>query len=198
MRIPSTFVFGIKEVGNRLPEAFNLIITHLPTYRNYIVARRQVLDILNKPIIVDVQPNIMFLRVDDPDNAVESFRRTLVDKDTPILRVIPVDKVIEPYVEEVSEWVKRIFYEKCSDKNSFAIRMDGHLYSRDPEKDKGWLPRDEAIKIIASEINNPVNLSDPQCLIYIKIVQLYGYTELASLTIGPPSRILSIAKMKGY
>ncbi len=190
---------GIQDgVEKGLAEAFNLIITHLPTYRNYIVARRQVLDILNKPIIVDVQPNIMFLRVDDPDKAVEAFRRTLEDKDTPILRVIPVDKVVEPYVEEVAEWVKRIFYEKCSENSSFAIRMDGHLYSRDPEKEKGWLPRDEAIKIIASQIDNPVNLSDPQCLVYIKIVQLYGYTELASLTIGPPSRILSIAKMKGY
>ncbi len=181
-----------------MPEAFNLIITHLPTYRNYIVARRQVLDILNKPIIVDVQPNIMFLRVDDPDKAVEAFKRVLAEKDTPILRVIPVDKVAEPYVEEVADNVRRLFYERCGEESSFAIKMDGHLYSRDPEKGKGWIPREDAIKSIAALIDNPVNLSDPQCLVYIKIVQLYGYTELAAITVGAPSRILSIPKMKGY
>ncbi|MCE4617583.1 MAG: hypothetical protein F7C32_03260, partial [Desulfurococcales archaeon] len=72
-----------------MAEPFNLIVTHLPTYRNYIVARRQLLNILEKPVIVDVQPNIMFLRVKDPDAAVEALKRTLEDVDTPILRVIP-------------------------------------------------------------------------------------------------------------
>ena len=179
-------------------EPFNLIVTHLPTYRNYIVARRQLLNILEKPVIVDVQPNIMFLRVKDPDAAVEALKRTLEDVDTPILRVIPVDKVVEPYAEDVRDEARKLFYGRCGDEDSFAIRLDGHLYSREPEHGKGWLPRDDAIKIIAAAISNPVNLSNPQCIIYIKIVQLYGYTELAALTVGPPSRILSIAKLKGY
>lgn len=179
-------------------EPFNLIVTHLPTYRNYVVARRQLLNILDRPVIVDVQPNIMFLRVRDPDAAVDALKRTLIDVDTPILRVIPVDRVLEPYAEDVRDEARRLFYEKCSGEASFAIRMDGHLYSREPEYGKGWLQRDEAIKIIASGISNPVNLSSPQCLVYIKIVQLYGYTELAALTVGQPSRILSIAKLKGY
>ncbi len=169
---------------------FNLIVTHEPGYENFLLAKQQVLDILGKVSVVDTAQSIMLLRVEDPYEAVSRLAEELPGS-TPILRIVPVDEVVEPTTEKVGEAVEKLAEEKIPRGATFKIKLDGHLY-----KDMGgvWrrLHKQEAIEEIARRVDRPVNLSSPQWLIYVKVVRMYGGWEYAAVMVAPPSSIFSM------
>jgi len=165
---------------------FNLIVTHLPGWPNARDAERQLYWLLRDVEVVYRAPNIILARVPDPRDAVARLRRAL-PRETPILRVIPVDEVVYPRVDEVREAVHRLLGE--APEGSFAIKLDGHLYGEEGER----LHKIDAIRIIAEGLDRPVNLSDPDVLVYIKVVRYRG-GYLAAIYVGPPDGILSVVK----
>ncbi len=169
--------------------SFNLIVTHEPSYANYKWALDQLKNILEKFNIVDVSQSRIILRVSDPYEAVEKIIEKL-PKDTPILRVIPVDIVIEPYVEDVAEIVWK-YYTKIPPNATFRITLEGrHLYWRNNK----IAHTDEAIRYIASKINRKVDLRNYEWEIYIRVLKIHKHVEVASITIAPAKYIFSKAK----
>lgn len=178
-------------------EPFNLIVTHYPGYDNYAVVRHQLAEVLENHEIVDTSQSIMFLLVEDPYQAVEILRERL-PKDTPILRIIPVDAVVDVYVERIGPKARDILYRNSSnEKETFMIRVDGRLYRRS-NGNVVRLHTSEAIEYIASFIDRPVNLKRPDWVIYVKAVRLYRTTELASITVARPDQIVSLAREREH
>ena len=173
-------------VESRVRGPFNLIVTHLPGWPNARDAERHLYWLLREVEVVHRAPNILLARVPDPRDAVARLRRSL-PASTPILRVIPVDDVVYPRVDEVRESVHRLLAE--APEGSFAIKLDGHLYSEEGDR----MHKLDAIKIIADGLDRPVNLSSPDVLVYIKVVRYRG-GYLAAVYVGPPDGILSVVK----
>lgn len=168
---------------------FNLIVTHEPGYENYVLARAQIRDILGSDMrVVDTSQSIMLLRVSDPFEAVRRISEELPGS-TPVLRVVPVEEVVEPTVQRVAGTVERLA-SKIPEGETFKIRIDGHLYD-----DKGgvWerVSRREAIDVIAERVDRPVNLSEPQWLVYVKVVRLWRGDEFAAVVVARPDQIFS-------
>jgi len=174
-------------------EPFNLIVTHYPGYDNYSVARHQLTEALERYEIVDTSQSIMLLLVDNPYRAVEVLKER-IPRDTPILRIIPVDAVVDVYVERIGPVARDVLYRKSSSSTeTFMLRVDGRLYRRS-DGDVVRLHTSEAIEYIASFIDRPVNLKNPNWIIYVKVVKLYRTTELASITVARPDQIVSFAR----
>ncbi len=172
-------------------EPFNIIITHYPGYDNFSMAREQLREILEEIRIIDTGQSIILAKVKDPYEAVKIIRDSGL-RETPILRVIPVDRVTDIYVDRVAEAVRELLLGKSKPEESFKIKIDGHLYAlREDVSER--LHKDEAIKIIAEGIDRPVDLRNPDWLVYVKAVRLYRVTELASVTVCRPPDILSFA-----
>jgi len=182
------------EVQRKLPkDPFNLIITHYPGYDNFVVTREQLFDAIENLRIIDSSQSIILALVDNPYEAARIISEKITG-DTPILRVIPVDAVLDVYVDRIAPVARDILYRKSADKTeTFKIKIDGKLYRRD-DGEITRLHTNEAIDYIASFIDRPVNLSEPDWIIYIKTIKLYRVTELASLTVCHPNEIISYAK----
>jgi len=173
------------EKNRRLLAPFNLIVTHLPGYDEKRQALRQIHWLLDDYEVIDSRPNILLLKVSDPIAAAERLRRSL-PAETPILRIIPVIETVYPSVEEVRDTVHRLMEGR---EGSFAIKLDGHLY----DSEGRMMHKLDAIKVIAEGIENPVNLSSPDTLVYIKIVKYRG-RYLAAVYVGKPEGIVSTSK----
>ncbi len=167
---------------------FNLIVTHLPGFPNKRDAMRHLQWLLDDIEIVESRPNILLVRVSDPGLAVERLRRSL-PRDTPILRVVPVHAVTYPRVDEVKNVVDRLL--SRAPPGSFAVRIDGHLL----DSERKMMHKTDAAIVIADGIERPVNLSNPDILVYVKVVR-YRRSYLAAIYVGPPSGILRVAKLR--
>jgi len=168
---------------------FNLVVTHLPGRPMARDAERQLVWLLPSVRIVSRAPNIILARVPDPRDAVARLRRSLPES-TPILRVVPLDEVTGAGVWEVREAVHRLLAR--APEGSYAIRIDGHLY----DEEGRLMHRIDSIRVIAEGIERPVNLSNPDVLVYVKVVRFRG-DYLAGIYVGPPRGILSLVKERG-
>jgi tRNA acetyltransferase TAN1 len=167
---------------------FNLIVTHLPGYYERREALNELRWILDPFSIVDRYHNVLLLWVPRPIEAVERLRRELPD-DTPVLRVIPVSRVVQPDVKAVREAVHELI--RGAPEGPFAVRIDGHLHGPG-----GLLHRVDAARIIAEGIERPVNLKSPSVLVYVKVVGRPGRRR-AAVYVGPPRGILSVVRERG-
>ncbi len=168
---------------------FNLIVTHLPGRPMARDAERHLVWLLPGIRIVYREPNIILASHPDPRDAVARLRRSL-PRDTPILRVVPLDEVTGTSVSEVRGAVHRLLAR--APEGSYAIRLDGHLEDGEGRR----MHKIDAIRIIAEGVERPVNLDNPDVLVYIKVVRFRrGY--VAGIYVGPPSGILSVVKERG-
>ncbi len=166
-----------------------MIITHLPGYES----KRAVIYLLRDLglWIVDSRPNIVVARTwDDPVKAAHRLKEAVSESGyVPILRIIPVRRVTNPYVDAVREAVHAEL--RKAGEGSFAIRLDGYLYD-----DNGRLMhRMDSIRFIAEGVDRKVDLSDPDILVYIKVVRVKG-RYMAGIYVGIPGNIISLAKEK--
>ena len=166
---------------------FNLMITHEPSYQNYKWAMDQITSILGHVVVIDAIQSRILLKVNDPYNALELLTQYL-PRDTPILKIIPVDEVVDPYVEDVANVVWDLADSKIPKESTYRITLEGrHLYW----KSNGSIAhREEAIKYIASKIDRPVNLKNYEWIVYIKVLRLHR-RERASITVAPTKYIFS-------
>lgn len=174
---------------------FNLIITHLPGYDNYVTVLDQLKRVLgDELVIVDTRQSIVLARVNDPYEAAERLVHGL-PKATPVLRIIPVDEVTDAYVHRIAEVVRKLVSKRVPEGASFKIVLDGHPYDV-VEGGAAIMHRSEAVKIIAEGIDRRVDLSNPDWVVYVKVLRLYGTTELAAVTVCPPDKIISLVKLR--
>ncbi|MCE4601604.1 MAG: THUMP domain-containing protein [Desulfurococcales archaeon] len=169
---------------------FNLIVTHLPgspAKREAIMELRRLLR--DEVDIVATAPNIIFARSRDPDDAISRIRGG-IGEDTVILRVIPVYRVVDPNIEAVKSAVDDLLLQ--ADPGSFAVKVDGYLR----DVDGSLMHRRDAAVKIAEGVDRPVNLSNPDILVYVKVVKIRGRYS-AAIFVGPPSMILSTTKLRG-
>ncbi len=167
---------------------FNLIISHLPGYPEKKEAMKHLQWLLDDIEFVESRPNLLLAKVPDPLDAVARLKRSLPEH-TPILRIVPVLRVAYPSVEQV----RNVVHDMLKDKNgSFAIRLDGHLY----DSEGRMMHKTDSIEVIADGLDLPVNLKNPEILVYIKIVR-YRRNYLAAIYVGSPDNILSVQKLFG-
>ncbi len=169
----------------------NLIVSHEPSYYNYRWALDQLKDLLGNVKVVDVAPSRILLRVNDPYEAIDIIREYLPE-DTPILRVIPIDEIVEPYVESVAEYVWSVYENRIPENATYRITLEGrHLYWRN---DSRLAHTRDAIRYIASKVNRRVDLENYSWIIYVRIMKTKSLGEIAATTITSAKYIFSKSK----
>ena len=172
---------------------FNLIVSHEPGLHNMRRALREIEHILGRRVTVFDSPiSLLLLSVDNPYSVVSKLAQDL-PPDTVVLRAIPLDRVVSPYLEDVSEAVWSLVEKKSSTSDRFAIRLEGKLYSR---KEGILLGSREAIDYIASKIDLRVDLSNPTLLVLVKTVRVYRSLHYAGIMVAPPTSVFSRAKRR--
>ncbi len=171
---------------------FNLVVTHEPGPENY----RYVLSLLREYLgdyqLVDAGTAVLLLKVKDPYEAVEKLR-SVRDKLNIIYRVIPVDKITDPYVEVVADEAAKLAEEKIPSDKTYRVTLRGRLYWRETRMPAHSL---DAIKVIAGKINRTVSLTHPDYLVYIRSIRLYHRRRVATITVTTPENILSVASSR--
>jgi tRNA acetyltransferase TAN1 len=179
----------------RLPKelamSFNLIVTHEHGGENYRAVLSELRRLLGEAVVVDAGPSIILLKVGDPYKAVEELKSASL---TPLIyRVVPVDRVLDPFVEAVAEEAGRLAEERIPVDKTYRVTLHGRLYWRETR-----LPAhsSDAVRVIAEKINRRVSLTHPDYVVYVRCVKLYHRRRLATLTIAPVDKIVSLKSGK--
>ncbi len=149
-------------------------------------AIRQLEGVIEGFKVVGYWQSIIYGLVNEPLEAVEAARKSL-PKNTPILRIIPIDDAVKPYIDAVKRSVHRLLSKWPE--GAVAVRIDGYIMD---ESGRIMHRRDAAIAIMEG-VERPVNLKNPDVLIYIKVTRL-GRGRVAAIYVGPPRGILSVVK----
>jgi len=170
---------------------FNLMVTHEPGPENYRYVLSVLRDILDNYVVVDAATAVILLRVDDPYKAIEKLKQHKEELNL-IYRIIPIDTIANPYVEDVAEKAAELAEEKIPPDKTYRVTLRGRLY---------WQTRmpahsSDAVRIIAEKIDRPVSLTHPDYVVYIRSVRLYHRRRVATITVTTPDNILALASGK--
>ena len=170
-----------------LSSRFDLIVTHEPGPYNY----RYVLSVLRELIgdfqIVDSTYSVLLLRTGNPYGVIERIRSS-GERLSVIYRIIPVDRVLDPYVEVVAEEATRLANERIPIDSSYRVSLRGRLYWRETRLPAHTL---DAIRVIAEKIDRKVSLENPEYVVYIRSIKFYHRRRFATLTVTESKNILS-------
>jgi len=175
-----------------LSSRFNLIVTHEPGSYNYRYALRVLRQVIGEFQVVDSSYSVILLRVSDPYKAVEALRSSGV-KPGVIYRVIPVDRVLDPYVEVVAEEARKLAEERIPSDKTYKISIRGRLYWRETRMPAHTM---DAIRIIAEGIHRKVSLTSPDYVVYIRSVKFYHRRRYAALAVTEAKNIVSFKSSK--
>ena len=172
-------------------EYFNLIIIHEPGLDNYRWTLNQLNQLLESNIeITDSRQSVIFAKVKDPHKIAKELREKLKDTSTPIIKIIPVDYVVDPLINEVESVIKKIA-SLIPENATFRITLSGHLY----EVSQGLLNRlhtMDSIKRLAEYVNRSVNLKNPDYIIFIKVIKLFKHIEKAAISLLKKEELMRI------
>ncbi|MFN3268376.1 MAG: hypothetical protein ACK416_03860, partial [Zestosphaera sp.] len=104
---------------------------------------------------------------------------------------IPVDYVVDPYLDEVVEVVKNMVA-KIPPNESFRVTLQGHLMSVSPEGRKIMMHSIDSIREIAKYIDRPVNLENPDWVVFIKIVKVMRGKRVAAVSLLKPHELINL------
>jgi len=175
-----------------LKNSFNLIVTHEPGPYNYRYVLSILRDILGDYRVVDAGYSVLLLRVDDPYKAIEVLRDNR-DKLVIIYRVIPVDRILDPYVEIIADEAGKLAKDKIPEDKTYRVSLRGRLYWLETRLPAHSI---DAIKVIAEKIPRKVSLENPDYIVYVRSIKFYHRRRLASLTVTETSNILSLKSGK--
>jgi len=172
---------------------FNLIVIHEPGPDNWRWARNQLRQLLGVEgkIITSYQSVMLYSVEEDPHQVAEKLRESLRSVGTPIIRVIPVDHVVDPYLGEVVEVVKSMVA-KIPQNESFRITLQGHLMSVDSEGKKKIMHSIDSIREIAKYVDRPVNLEKPDWIVFVKVVRLLRGKRVAAVSLLKPHELINL------
>lgn len=172
---------------------FNLVIIHEPGPDNWRWARNQLRQLLGVEgkILTSYQSVMLYFVEGDPHEVASRLRESLRGGGTPIIRVIPVDYVVNPYLEEVIEVVKGIA-PKIPQNESFRITLQGHLMSVGPGGRREIMHSIDSIREIAKYVDRPVNLDNPDWVIFIKVVKVLRGKRVAAVSLLKPHELINL------
>lgn len=148
---------------------FNIMITYEPGINNSAWVFSQIDNCIGTSYIVArVRSSIILLSVNDPFGFWHNLKLCLQDKDTPIHRVIPIDRVIEPLLDKVARISEEYALKRISVNETYRITLHGHLYTVNEEGRLVRVHSADAIKTIAQNIDRKVDLKNPQWVVYIR------------------------------
>lgn len=168
---------------------FNLIVTTLRGQEN--LAAIELEDLLR--YLGDEFPEVSVTNVAglltartslDPLDVVERVRKVMEDEPWRVgnlMRLIPVEEVVESDVEKISEAVERLSL-KIPEGASFRITI---------EKRHTSLSSSDIIESAAKKINRRVDLKNPDWIVLIEVVGAY-----TGVSVLRPDQIISLAKMR--
>jgi len=169
-----------------------LIITHEPGRYNYRYVLSVLSDLISDYQVIDAAHSVILLKVSDPYSVVKAFKENNV-KPGVIYRVIPVDSVVDPYVEIVAEECYKLASMKLPEDKTYRISLRGRLYWYETRLPAHTM---DAIRVIAEKINRKVSLEHPEYLVYIRSIKFYHRRRYAAITVTETSNILSFKSGK--
>lgn len=149
-------------------------------------AIRQLENVIEGFKVIGYWQSIIYGLVDKPLEAVEAARKGL-PKNTPVLRIIPIDDIVKPYIDAVKRSVHKLL--PRWPEGTVAVRIDGYIM----DESGRIMHRGDAAIAIMEGVDRPVNLKNPDVLIYVKVTRL-GRGRVAAIYVGPPRGILSVVK----
>jgi tRNA acetyltransferase TAN1 len=165
---------------------FNLVVIHEPGIDNYSWVRNYVRQLLGDRVeYVSSYQSVILYRVDDPRNAAKVIKESLAGRSTPIIKVIPADYVVDPDITKVSEVVKELA-SKIPPNETFRITLEGHLFRTDEEGFVSELGTLESIRELAKYIDRPVDLENPQWVVYVRVVRYHRVMKKAVVSLLKP------------
>ncbi|MEM0378472.1 MAG: THUMP domain-containing protein [Thermosphaera sp.] len=162
------------------------MITHEPGLDNYRFIIGSIRSRIQDYIVVDKGPCVILLRVPNPYESIEKLR-DLPNEAPMVYRVIPIDVIVDPYVEDVAEKAGSLAMERIPPDKTYRVTLHGRLYWRETRMPAHSM---DAVKIIAEKIDRPVSLSSPDYVVYIRSVKLYHRRRYAAVTVAPPEKII--------
>lgn len=162
------------------------MVIHEPGVDNYSWVRNYIRQLLGDRVeyISSYQSVILYLTTEEPRTISKMIKESLVNTSSPIIKVIPIDYVVDPIISKVAEAVKELA-SRIPDNESFRITLDGHLFYEDEGflKELGSL---EAIKELAKYVDRPVNLESPDWVIYVRVIRFRRVMKKAIVSLLKP------------
>lgn len=160
-------------------------MTHDPYPENREWAIKQIRECIgNDFVIVSTRQSLTLLRVREPYETWSKLKKCLLDLETPIHRIVPVDEVVDPLVKKVAERAKVLANERIPENATYRITLHGHLYDVDERGRLTQIHTIDAIRVIAQGIPRKVNLSNPEWVVYIRIVPVRRWFVVATLSVA--------------
>ena len=144
--------------------------------------------------VVKKQPSYLIIKYKgDPFEAVEKLKELVDPRYTVLLKAVPYDYSVPADLEEVVKAVQKAS-EKIPEGESYRITLEGPLFQLKGEE---WeeVPREEAIRKIASVVNRPVDLENYQWVVYVKSLPLRG-SQFAGVSVHRPSQVFRVKPYK--
>ncbi len=170
---------------------FSLIVTHEPGLDNYRWVRNQLRQITGGKLryVSSYQSVVLYDVDEDPHEVAAQIRRALKGVGTPIIRVIPVDYVAEPEIDEVCEVVKEFIAPKVPEGVKFRVTLEGHLLGRGEDGRLRRLHTIDSVRRVAALIDRPVDLENPDVILFIKVVRYMRWRRKAAVSLLKPEEL---------
>lgn len=164
---------------------FNIMITYEPGLDNSNWVFSQINSCIGTSyVIVKVKSSIILLNVQDPYVFWQEIKRCLQGKDTPIHRVIPVDKVTEPLIDSVAKIAKDYALHRIPESETYRITLHGNLYTVNEYGRLVKIHSIDAVRYIAQYINRRVNLKNPQWVVYVRSLSVKRWQTIAIVSVA--------------
>lgn len=155
---------------------------------------QELVEILGSVYVMSKQRSLLIVRTRiDPYQAISMLRESLDPSYTNILKVIPVDEISPPYLDQVAEKAWEIAKRKIREDESFRVTLQGRLYKLLEDGSLRACKTIDSIKKIAENIDRRVDLENPDKIVYVRVVRIRG-ENYATITVCTPRDILSTQK----
>ena len=173
---------------------FNLIVIHEPGLDNYRWALNQVRQFLGNDVVYvsSYQSVILFKVPGNPHEVASKLRESLKDTATPVIRVVPVDFVTEPLIDEVAQAVRELA-QKIPEGETFRITLEGHLLTVREDRSRVRMHTIDAIRELAEYVSRPVDLTNPSWVIYIRVVKYMRVRRKAAISLVKPEEVARVS-----
>ncbi len=174
---------------------FSLIVTHEPGLDNYRWVRNQLRQITGGKLryVSSYQSVVLYDVDEDPHAVAAQIRDALTGVATPVIRVIPVDYVTEPEVEEVCEVVKEFIAPKIPGGVKFRVSLEGHLLGRGEDGRLRRMHTLDSVRRVAALIDRPVDLERPDVVVFIKVVRYMRWRRKAAVSLLKPEELKRVS-----
>lgn len=168
-----------------------MIVIHEAGADNYSWVRNYVSQLLGDKVrYASSYQSVILYKAEDARGAAKLIRESA--SNTPIIRVIPVDYVVEPEVGKVCEVVKELAI-RIPPNESFRITLEGHLYRVNERGFTEELHTIDAVRELAKFVERPVDLENPQWVIYVRVVRYHRVFKKAAVTLLKPDELKRVS-----